>query len=54
MTAKVIPLVDQRAASRVPVIPVPAPVPGGTLADAASTKSASPAVSRCCAKILRC
>ena len=33
MTAKVIPLVDQRAASRVPVIPVPAPVPGGTLAD---------------------
>ena len=33
MTAKVIPLIDQRAANRVPVIPVPAPVPGGTLAD---------------------
>ena len=31
MTAKVIPLVDQRAASRVPVIPVPAPIPVGTL-----------------------
>ena len=33
MTAKVIPLIDQRATNRVPVIPVPAPVPGGTLAD---------------------
>ena len=33
MTAKVIPLVDQRAASRVPVIPAHAPARGGTLAD---------------------
>ncbi len=31
MTAKVIPIIDQRAASRVPVIPVPAPIPVGTL-----------------------
>ena len=30
---KVIPLVDQRAASRVPVIPAHTPAPGGTLAD---------------------
>ena len=33
MIAKVIPLVDQRAASRVPVIPAHALSPGGTLAD---------------------
>ena len=33
MTANVFPLVDLSAANRVPVFPVPAPVPGDTLAD---------------------
>ena len=33
MTTKVITIVDQRAASRVPVIPAHTPAPGGTLAD---------------------
>ena len=33
MTAKVIPLVDQRAARRVPLIPAHRPAPGGMLAD---------------------
>ncbi len=33
MTAKVIPLVDQRAARRVPLIPAHTPAPGGMLAD---------------------
>ena len=33
MTAKVIPIVEQRAASRGPVIPAPAPATGGTRAD---------------------
>ena len=33
MIAKVIPIVDQRAASRVPVIPARTRSPGGTLAD---------------------
>jgi hypothetical protein len=31
--AKVIPRIDQRATSRVPVIPTPRPIRGGTLAD---------------------
>ena len=33
MTTKIIPIVDQRAASPVPVIPAHSPAPGGTLAD---------------------
>jgi cyclic pyranopterin phosphate synthase len=33
MTAKIIPIIDQRAANRVPVIPADTPAPSGTLAD---------------------
>ena len=33
MIAKIIPLVDQRAARRVPLIPAHTPAPGGMLAD---------------------
>ena len=33
MIAKLIPIVDQRAANSVPVIPAHTPAPGGTLAD---------------------